>query len=549
MDTQQSSEPPTEGGSVRAIAFAAKSTADPHGSIEGQLQDARKLAEKQGLVLVSEYHDESASAYHGNRGPNLARAIAEAERLAAEDGRAALIVQHSDRLARGDGRKAKHLVEYALWALKSNITICSVQDPQTFRDDLIYAALTGQRNHEDSARKSSATRDGLRRRKERGEPVGAVPLGYRVIDEVTNGRAVARRVIDPTGSATVERIFDLIETGHTTGHVARTLNAEGRVTQRGKTWSSPAVRRFIENDVYTGTKGYPPLIARDRWERVQEGLTRLDAAGTQRRRGGRPASDSYLLRGVAFCARCGASLYTRHFASGRHYLCGNVRVATGLCDAPRIPAELAESQVMNHLNTFVGPVDSWIAEQLGRRSAEQATREAVLKRERDLLADLDRQREQHFAEYRKMISDGDRLARLALEQVDRLDHDRANQQSAVAEAEAVVAEFEVPVDLDAALDFYNGLVDLVRNRVPTAEGAAELNGVLHQVLAGIWFDLDTERERLLAEFQLRTPPQYRLPGGVPIDPAFDSERMSLPPQSCDARMDPGWELVADKLGV
>src|SRR4051812_16301428 len=64
VDTQQSSERPTEGGSVRAIAFAAKSTADPHGSIEGQLQDARKLAEKQGLVLVNEYHDESASAYH-----------------------------------------------------------------------------------------------------------------------------------------------------------------------------------------------------------------------------------------------------------------------------------------------------------------------------------------------------------------------------------------------------------------------------------------------------------------------------------------------------
>jgi DNA invertase Pin-like site-specific DNA recombinase len=169
-----------------AVIYAAKSTEDRHGSIPTQLEDCRALAEREGLKVVGEYKDEAASAFKGNRGDDLARAIEHCER----DG-CALIVQHSDRLARGDARKAKHLVEYALWAIKAGVTIYSVQDPQTF-GDLLYAVVTGQRNHEDSARKSAATRDGLRRRKERGAPVGSLPLGYTVETQVVDGIVVSR---------------------------------------------------------------------------------------------------------------------------------------------------------------------------------------------------------------------------------------------------------------------------------------------------------------------------------------------------------------------
>jgi hypothetical protein len=42
-----------------------------------------------------------------------------AEELAGEYGTAELWALHSDRIARGDGRVARHAVEIALWALKS----------------------------------------------------------------------------------------------------------------------------------------------------------------------------------------------------------------------------------------------------------------------------------------------------------------------------------------------------------------------------------------------------------------------------------------------
>jgi DNA invertase Pin-like site-specific DNA recombinase len=155
-----------------AVLYAAKSDEDIHGSIPTQLEDGRALAEREGLDIVDRFFDEAASAYKGDRGPELERAVARTAQLATEFGESALVVQHSDRLARGDGRVAKHLVEYALWALKANVRILSVQDPQRF-SDLLYAVVTGQRNHEASKRKGQATAAGHRRRFESGKRLGS----------------------------------------------------------------------------------------------------------------------------------------------------------------------------------------------------------------------------------------------------------------------------------------------------------------------------------------------------------------------------------------
>src|SRR4051794_11170081 len=102
-----------------AVIYAAKSTQDTHGSIPGQIKDCEAIAAEEGWEVVGTFHDEARSAFKGNRGDGLVRALEMAERTAAEHGCCALIVQHSDRLARGDGRQARHLVEYALWAIKS----------------------------------------------------------------------------------------------------------------------------------------------------------------------------------------------------------------------------------------------------------------------------------------------------------------------------------------------------------------------------------------------------------------------------------------------
>src|SRR5436190_7909268 len=96
---------------IPAIIYAAKSTEDPRNSIPRQLADCEAMAAREGWDVVAAYQEANVTAWSGDRGPELAAAMEHAERLAKEYGRCLLIVQHSDRLARGDAKKARHLVE------------------------------------------------------------------------------------------------------------------------------------------------------------------------------------------------------------------------------------------------------------------------------------------------------------------------------------------------------------------------------------------------------------------------------------------------------
>jgi hypothetical protein len=185
-------------GEIPCILYAAKSTEDRRGSILDQLLKCRAaIAHEPGRAVIAEYTDEAFSAFRASRGPGLADAIALAEELSKDGGVAELWALHSDRLARGDGRDARHAVEIALWALKQGVAVRTVQDPETFRD-LLYAVVTGQRNNEDSRRKGLASAAGRRRAVERGEYTGAKPDGYiRAVELDESGNVRRRLDIDP----------------------------------------------------------------------------------------------------------------------------------------------------------------------------------------------------------------------------------------------------------------------------------------------------------------------------------------------------------------
>jgi hypothetical protein len=142
---------------IPCIIYSAKSTEDKRGSIPEQLRECRETIDADPRrSFIAQYKDEAFSAYRRDRGPRLRDATQHAEDLAAEHGIAELWAQHSDRIARGDGRAARHTVEIALWALKHDVRVRTLQDPDTFRD-LLYAVVTGQRNNEDSKRKGLST--------------------------------------------------------------------------------------------------------------------------------------------------------------------------------------------------------------------------------------------------------------------------------------------------------------------------------------------------------------------------------------------------------
>jgi DNA invertase Pin-like site-specific DNA recombinase len=95
------------------------------------------------------YRDEAFSAYKGSRGPDLAKALEHAERLAREKGDAVVVTSKADRLARGDGRDGKHLVEYIFPARRAGYRFTSVVDPSAFMN-VAMAGIVGDQSHADS---------------------------------------------------------------------------------------------------------------------------------------------------------------------------------------------------------------------------------------------------------------------------------------------------------------------------------------------------------------------------------------------------------------
>src|SRR5215212_3079504 len=119
---------------IAAVVYAAKSTVDERGSIKTQFADCRAMAEREDRQIVGWYEDENRSAYSASRGAGLKGACERAVEIARSGREVELWVQHSDRLARGDGVTADHLVEIFFAMRKAGVRLRSVQDDSNFDD-------------------------------------------------------------------------------------------------------------------------------------------------------------------------------------------------------------------------------------------------------------------------------------------------------------------------------------------------------------------------------------------------------------------------------
>jgi DNA invertase Pin-like site-specific DNA recombinase len=555
------------------VIYAAKSTEDIRGSIGTQLKDCRAAIEREGARrVVVEHKDESASAFRGNRGPGLGAAKRDAGRLASEHGAAEVWVQHSDRLARGDGVTADHLAEVFFELRRAGVQLRSVHDDGTFTNPMLVAAI-GERNREDSTRKSLACRAGKRRRWEAGKVVGGpVHDGYKLAPELDehgkpmterDGRVVYRRVIDADRAPMIERIFAMIEAGHTPGAVARALNGDGVRTVRGKQWTAKRIRETVQNPYYAGwitaygerTQGdHEALIEPERWERITAALRRLDPAAVQRRRPGRPAIEDYLLRRIAFCGECGQPLNTRRYASGRHYICAAVRQARGTCGAAAIPADVAEAQVLARLETFVGDVEQWIAARAAEASSDRELFERGIREQRVELGRLERRAERARAQHQRLLDEGnEQLADAALGEVARIGRERDQLAQTLADAEQHLADWQDP-NVDAALDYYKELRDAIGGRIANAKSVRDLNAALATVLEGIWLHTVEDPDLgpvLLAQFILRGTDEAGRPPDIALATRVGHWRELLDEQQpiVPAQQDPGTAVTGGETRV
>jgi DNA invertase Pin-like site-specific DNA recombinase len=477
------------------ICYAAKSSADPRNSIGTQLADARQLAQREGLEVVGEYQDESFSAYSRSRGPGLEAAMEHAERIGGT-----LIVQHSDRLARGDVRTAMHLVEYVIWAIKANVTLRSVQDDDAVRD-LLYAAVNGQRNHEDSRRKSDAVQAGLRRTAERGEwPGGVLADGYRIIvDSDEHGRVTKRVEKDPQRAPIYELIFDRAKAGWSVDSIVLELDRLGhrtaprRKNAKPRPFDSNRVRQTLnmpfyaglvvhQGEVLDGAVGqWPRFIEPVEFERLRQ--QRRQRAG-HRRGPGRPP-EGYLLSGIARCGACGGPMYgvtgrgkknqRKDGTWPKRYVCRAHRehpsTHSDYCPAKPIDAAVVDLHFVAHLDRFLGDVTVWRDQLAGSRVTEIERLEGEAQRARQDAAESERVAAKMQARYdAALAADDDATADAVLAALvaRRAEHQRAGIRLAAAlDALESVAE-DAPVD--PLLDFYNRLSAELTGRLAHSHG-------------------------------------------------------------------------------
>lgn len=354
---------------IACVIYAAKSTEDKRGSIPDQVDDCRgAIAREPGRRIVGEYTDEAFSAFTGNRGPGLVEAMDRVAELATEQGTAELWAQHSDRLARGDGRSARHAVEIALWALKRDVRVRTVQDPDTFRD-LLYAVVTGQRNHEDSRRRGATIAAGRRRAAARGDYLGYKPDGYRAQVQLDESGAVSKRlVIDPDRQPVIETVFRLALRGRGSGVIARALNDAGWLTKplfrnsQPLPWTGQRVREIVKNPRYAGLSVVKSeVVASGHWPAyiTPEEHGRLKA----RMRPTRPPlrREPYLLTRLARCGLCGGPSVARtqwqrkDGTFNRTYACtGHTQGRhAGRCTATIIPADMIEAMFVASLGLLL----------------------------------------------------------------------------------------------------------------------------------------------------------------------------------------------------
>jgi DNA invertase Pin-like site-specific DNA recombinase len=479
------------------VIYAAKSTQDKHKSIPTQLDDCRAMAEREGWLVVGEFSDEGFSAYSGNRGPGLERAKRAAADAATEARPCMLVAQHSDRFARGAGDRpgaADSLVEIWHAMRRHSVHLRSDQNDPMLGDPLLVAAAS-KLAYEESERKSKAIRSGKRRRvEERREPNGPVNFGYRFDDPRSKDR---RRVPDPDEASGFLRVVGMLHDGKNFADMARWLNAQGFRSKQGNRFAPQRVRDMLGNPYYAGKVKLPDggliegtheaLISWDEHKRICAALDRIN--GSAGARGGRRPVEVFLLGGgIMRCAHCGRGIWQRRFESGRRdYMCGNVRQASGICEAVPFDAPTVEQAVVEHLGGLFVDLGAWIE----RVTEQRADERRILERE---AADYMTQREALEkdealvrADYMKQLrAENESAAGIAATELERIEAERADLNGKLADVEARMAEWDDGDSTDAVLDWWSEFSAAIRGEVVNGRSIEDANAALKERFAAIF---------------------------------------------------------------
>lgn len=499
--------------SIPCIAYAAKSSPDEKDATATQLAEVRAAVERTGgRSVVSEFSEQNVSGFKGERGPKLEAALAAAKLAAEEHGEAELWVWHTSRLSRGDGTKGHrslNLIHAQL--LYEGVQLRSVHDDEFVRSPMLVG-IASEQNHKYSRDLSTWVKGGKDRQMQAGIRLGGpAPDGLRPVYAVdARGRKQTSYERDAERASIIERIFVLSESGMGDGSIARALNRDGLRTQAGRPWSRRRVQDTVTNQSYAGrvvrfrgkpneevtvATNMPTLINPARFDAINAARAKRDrsASGRARAKGGRPTV-RYALSRLAECDRCGSPMrcittpYKRKDGTqAKYYFCSQAKDCTGICDAPRVPAELADAALLPYLRGFFCDFDGWLARVANAEAGDRDALAVQLDDQRTKLATLTRSETGAQDRWAKALADDDQQRVDALEAaMARIGSERKQVAASIADLEATLAEVDhAAKPVDRLLDFWNALSDGINGKLDNAQTIAEVNEALREVLASV----------------------------------------------------------------
>jgi DNA invertase Pin-like site-specific DNA recombinase len=423
-----------------AVIYAAKSTEDEKDSIKSQLAEIREAIEREGeRTIIGEFSDENVSAFRKSRGPGLAAAIAEAKASAPCE----LWGFDPDRLARGDGREARHLGGLYFDLLADGVALRAVNGDDDLKD-AIRVVLRGERNHQDSAAKSAHTKRGLRAAVERGGwRGGTVPEGYEVLRELdARGRKMCT-VVKGDDAEKFELLWAMALDGKSALAISLEFDRRGYVTRAARKDRKPqpfTLRRIgqtLDCPFYAGLQAWGGELFPGAWPRYiePEDLHRLKAERKSHphKKPAPPVSVEYLLKGLAICGVCGAPAraITSTKTGRRTYVCGNHRDhhrdSPHWCPAKPWDAVERDRRVLAAIENLMLDADALRRQMVAGQNAERDKRDAEVTRAQEQAAEAEKQAERAEADYRATTDETERGIALRAARAARLEAEKTGR--------------------------------------------------------------------------------------------------------------------------
>lgn len=312
---------------IKAVVYARYSSHNQREeSIEGQLRECKDFAERNNLMIISEYIDRAISGKTDNRA-EFQRMIKDSEKGHFQ----AVIVYTVDRFARNRYDSANYKMRLKKNGVKVYYAKQSI--PDTPEGIILESVMEGYAEYY-SENLSIHIKRGMHENALQAKATGgSMPLGYRI-------GADRHYEIDPAAAKIVCEIFQMYADGASAKEIIDHCNQMGYRTSHGAKFNKNSLRSILRNDKYTGIYrfkdvviegGMPAIISKELFEKVQAAYGRNYVARARSK-----ANNDYLLSSKLFCGHCNSNMIgesgtSRSGAMYYYYKC-NHRKRGGHCD-------------------------------------------------------------------------------------------------------------------------------------------------------------------------------------------------------------------------